>query len=218
MNGPQSVRSLNLKGSFGGGLAISSRAEHLALVVANLDRNSVLWRLIVLRADTLEVEHDVTDLVSRSELGQVSRLRISGTGNRLAVEIPPRFVVIDLPSHKVLMEEQGRFPALSPDGESLAFVDDRKRLVVVNLATGARRTLLSGWLGVLSIGAWSPDGTYLLANVPRPLRFSVILVAVECATDRYAEVMPLGEIGGGSYVWVKRELLQPLPPYGVLGH
>lgn len=211
-NTSQPVRSLSPKARWGTHVAISSKAEHIALVAATIHPDPAPWRLIVLNSATGEVEHDLTDLVSAWDLSFADRLSISATGNRLAVGFPRHFFVIDVPTRKVLMEEQGDWPALSPDGESVALVGRGERLVVTNLATGARRTLLRGWWRkTYGVAAWSPDGKYLLAGFAEALRFSVILVAVECESDRYAEVKDLGERAGQAFVWAKRELIQPLP-------
>ncbi len=207
MKAPESVRSLSLKDGFGTSLAISSNAEHIALVSGNIDSSLPPRRLIVLSGATVEIEHDVTDLISQSDLAQAGRLGISGEGNRLAVGFAERFVVIDIPSHKALLEDRGRLPALSPDGEFLAFVNHDKQLTVVSLSTGIRRTLLGAFGRTLGVGAWSPNGRYLLAGAVKTLSFSVQLVAVEYATNRFAEIRPLGEFVGKDHVWVKRDLL-----------
>ncbi len=207
MDSPKSVRSLDLKEGFATILAISSKAEHLALVVGNIKPDSVPWRLIILNASTNNVEHDLTDLVSRFDLGRAYRLGISSMGNRVVVAFAEKFVVIDLPSRKVLMNSRGRFPALSPNGESVAFVDDQHHIAVVSLATRVRLTLLDSWWRTIAIGAWSPDGRYLLAASTRLLSFSIRLVAVECATNRFAGIRPLGDFVAPGCVWINRDLL-----------
>jgi Tol biopolymer transport system component len=205
------VRTLNPKASSGEGVAISSRAKQIALTVFGLVGKGSGPRLVVLNAVTGEVEHDLTYVLPGSTLHSSPRLGISGSGNRLVVRLE-QILVIDVPSHKVVVEEDGDYPALSPDGESLALIDDRKRLVIVSLSTGARRILSSGNGKSIGIGTWSPDGRFLMANFVEPLRFAEILVAVECATDRYAEVLTERVKGGFRGVWAKRDLIQPLAP------
>jgi Tol biopolymer transport system component len=208
-NSPQSVRTLNPKASSGEGVAISSRAEHIALTVFGLVGKGNGPRLVVLNAVTGEVERDLTDVLPGSTLHSSPRLGISGSGNRLVVPLE-QILVIDVPSHKVVVQEHGDYPALSPDGESLALIDDRHRIVVVSLSTGARRILGSGSGKTLALGTWSPDGRFLLALLEELLHRS--LVAVECATDRHTEVMTEALEGGFTGVWAKRELLQQLAP------
>ena len=74
-------------------------------------RSSPCWikrgtlRLLVLNSATDEVENDVTELVTKFSLAQVYRFQISANGRRLAVGSRESFVVIDLPSRKILLEQ-----------------------------------------------------------------------------------------------------------------
>jgi len=78
-----------------------------------LDKAGTL-RLLVLNSATDEVENDVTELVTRFSLAQVYRFQISANGRRLAVGSRESFVGIDLPSRKILLEQDGHYPSLSP--------------------------------------------------------------------------------------------------------
>jgi hypothetical protein len=207
MDAPTSIRSISLKEGFGTFLAISSGARRLALLVGNIKPRSVPWRLIVLNVASNDVEHDLTDLVSRFDLGRVRRLGISGIGDRVAIAFAQKVVVIDLPSHEVLLEDRGSFSSLSPDGKFVAFVDDHHRIAVVSLETGVRRTLLDAWWRTIVIGGWNPDGRYLLAACTRLASFSMSLVAVECATNHFAAIQPLGDGVAAGHSWIKRDLL-----------
>lgn len=217
-NGSESARSLsldaafNLKPAFIESFALSSGTEHLAIVVGTAVRNARSrgpLRLVVLRVPTLEVEEDVTDVVARLSPGWESQLAVAGLCNhRLLVAFSESFVVIDLSSRSPLFADRGRFPSLSPDGGSVAIVDDRRRLVIVEVSSGARRTPLGRWWRTLGIGGWSPDGRYLLVGATEPLSFSIRLVAVEPATGRFADIMPLGDLVGNGFVWIRRDLLK----------
>ena len=220
-----SMRSVRFQGRFAGRLSISSGAERLALIVAS---DAVLNRLIVLRRATAEIEHDVTDLIRGFSLTEVERLQISGNGNRLAVgsrqtAVGSRqsFLVVDLPSHKVMLQGFGRFPSLCPDGEAVAFVD-RRNLVVSSLANGSTRILRNRGCMAYGVGAWSPDSRFFLAGVRALLSLSVSLVAVDQVKDDFVEVKRLEEGDfGENCVWIKRSLLtsvQAGSPSSIRGH
>ncbi len=53
-----------------------------------------------------------------------------------------------------------------------------------------------------------PDGRFLLAGVRAPLPFYVYLVAIECSTEEFVEIMRLEMEGdrGETCVWIKRSL------------
>ena len=145
----ESARTLRLKGRFGAQLAISSKGERLA--VALVVAAGPVTRLLVLKLATGEVEYDLTDLLTRFSPAKVERLRLSAGGNRLAAGSRNLFSVVDLPSRTVLFEGAGRFPSLSPSGEAVAFVDERRKLSLTTIATGATRRLL-GWSAVHGSG------------------------------------------------------------------
>jgi hypothetical protein len=202
-NVSEPARVIGLQTGFGGFVAVSSKAKYVALV------NSVAnqFRLVVVETSTAQVENDVTPLITGFPLSQVIRLGLSDSGSRLVAGSAQQFIVIDLASHKPLLEGRGRYPSLSPDGESVAFMDARRQLVVTSLSTSRERALLrQGWRA-FGVGAWSPDGKYLLAGVVRPLSLAIGLVAVEFKTNVVAEVMPIGDLVGDRYVWVKNGFL-----------
>ena len=175
-NDPRSVRTLRFKGICGNQVAISSNAVHLALV-AVVDPEGGR-RLIVLDSATAEVEHDVTDLITRFRLADVYRFQISANGGRLAVASRESFVVIDLPSRKIMLDVDGRWPSLSPQGDILAFTDKSGYLIMASLATGARRAIRNRWWNIVGIGAWSPDGRFLLAGARDPIGLFTNLLAI----------------------------------------
>ena len=117
-------------------------------------------------------------------------------------------MVIDLPSRKILLEQDGHYPSLSPQGDVIAFLDKREDLVVTTLTTGARRSIRNRW-NTVGVGGWSPDGRFLLAGVRAPLPFYVHLVAIEHSTEEFVEIMRLEMEGdfGETCVWIKRRLL-----------
>ena len=134
------TRSLTFDSWFGGPLAISSKAEHLALIKGVTGQKQP-YSLVVADTAAARVEHDVTDLVTRFPLARAVRLGLSGSGNRLVVGSAEWFTVIDLPSRKSVYEARGRYPSLSPDGEFLAFVDQDRRVFLRALSTRSGRIL-----------------------------------------------------------------------------
>ena len=168
---PLSARILKLKGRFAARLAISSKAEHLA--VALVEAAGPITRLIVLKTQTGEIEYDVTDLITRFSLRDLERLRLSARGDRLVVGSLKWFSLIDLPSRRVLFEGAGRFASISPSGEFLAFVDARRKLSVVTVAIGETRHLLKSST-THGVGSWTPDGTFLFAGLEGPLSFLLL--------------------------------------------
>ena len=211
-NDSRSVRTLRFKGISGSKVAISSNAVHLALV-AVVDPEGGR-RLIVLDSATAEVEHDVTDLITRFRLADVYRFQISANGGRLAVASRESFVVIDLPSRKIMLDVDGRWPSLSPQGDILAFTDKSGYLIMASLATGARRAIRNRWWNIVGIGAWSPDGRFLLAGARDPIGLFTNLLAIDCAKDEFADLMRLDTEGdqGETCVWISRRLLSPAKP------
>jgi len=204
---PQSARTLRLKGQFGARLAISSNAERLAVAV--VVGAGPISRLVVLRPATGEIEYDVTDLISHFNLAQLERLRFSADGDRLVAGSPDRFSVVDLPSRRVLLEGEGRFPSLSPSGEALAFVDGRRKLNLTVIATRKTRRLL-GWWSTHGVGSWTPDGALLFAGVEGPLSFYSHLAAVDFSADACAEITRLDEYDFGQECgFIARRLVPP---------
>jgi len=204
----RAVRTVRFTGVCANQVAISSKAEHIA-VIAVID-NAGSRRLIVLNAASAEVEYDLTDLITRFTLSAVYRLQISANGDRLAVASRESFVVIDLPSRKLVLDGVDRFPSLSPRGDTLAFVHKSGSLVVTALATGTKRILMNRWWATaVGIGAWSPDGKFLLAGVRDPIGLFTSLVAIDAETDESAEIMRLEVEGdhGEACTWIKRHFL-----------
>jgi len=205
---PRSARTSSFRGWFGQQIALSSGAEHLAVVAVDRDLNR---RLLTVNAATGETEHDLTELIARFSLGDVERLRFSANGSRLVVGSRESFLVLDLSAHKALFQGEGRVPSRSPSGEEAAFVDARGRLGLAAVASGATRTLLDG-ATTYGVGSWTPDGSLLLAGVRGSLSFYWNLAAIDCTAGQYAAIRRLEEhdFGQGSGL-IKRRLLSRVP-------
>jgi hypothetical protein len=202
---PRSPRALRFDGGFAAGLAVSSKAGRVALIAAK--SGGTERRLIVLSPATGRIEHDVTALITRFGLDEVQTLRMSGNGGRLVVGSREAFCVIDLRTRTLIYQGAGRFPRISPQGETLAFVDGKEALWVAKLAGGDPRRLMRGW-AVPGVGAWSPDGRFLLAGARTSYYYFDELVVIDCANDSFAAIASLGEGNQGPLcTWVKRTLL-----------
>jgi len=201
---PRFPRALKFAG-FAAGLAVSAKGGHVALIAARSDGRE--RRLIVLNPATGRTERDVTGLVKRFGLNEVQTLRMSASGGRLVVGSREAFYVVDLAAGTVIYQGAGRFPRISPQGEALAFVDNKEALWVAKLAGGAPQLLMQGW-AVPGVGAWSPDGRFLLAGARTSYYYFDELVAIDCANDSFAPIASLGEGNQGPLcTWIKRTLL-----------
>ncbi len=200
-----SPRIVRFGGRFAADLAVSSKGAHVAILVV---QDSLLHqRLITIGPGTAAVESDVTGLITRFSLADVETLRMSAAGNRMVVGSRELFTVIDPGAGKVVHEGQGRFPRISPQGDSLAFVDRKRALRVAVLAGGTDRTLMHGWT-VPGVGSWSPNGRFLLAGARTSPSLFDKLVVVDTADDAFTEIMGLGEGNQGPrFTWIRRVLL-----------
>jgi len=202
---PGSIRSVRFQGFGTTRLALSSKAGRLALIAEIGDEDHYL---IVLDPTTGALEQDVTTLITRFNLRSVERLRISGDGHRIAVGSRESFVVIDLPSRSLVFESQGRFPSLSHRGDTVAFVDRHNTLVITALATGKRTFPISKWWDTPGVGAWSPDGRFLLAGAKGPLAIYWNAAVIDLATGEVVQIVRLEEgIFGQDTAWINRRLL-----------
>lgn len=213
----RTIRRLCPRVTFAFPIAISSNAKRLALSAVNTNPEPPGRRLLILNGNTGEIEFDLTDWAPRNAPKEPCNHGFSASGDRLLVALldgkKRSFGVLDVPARKLVLEGSGDFPSLAPDGERVAYIDDRHRAIVLSLSTGSRKTLLDGWWRVTGISAWSPDGKYLLVGATRLLSFTISLLAVECATNRFAQVMDIGKPAGWTYDWIKRSLLGfKIPP------
>lgn len=128
-------------------------------------------------------------------------------------------------------------PAWSPDGKRLAFVDNRVRIRVVDLATGAIRTADAGGANIErgNLGlVWSPDSKWLAYAKTFPNQFRRIVVwsaesgTATPVTDAMADAAAPAWDRGGRFLyflastnlalgsgWANTSAIHAQPSYGV---
>ncbi len=96
-------------------------------------------------------------------------------------------------------------PKFSPDGKELAFIEDRSRLMVMNLKTGAIRQLTDGshcqHTGGSYPYSWSPDGKWILLSCSPNLRSPEICLV---NTSKQEPLINLTQCGYGDFdpAWI----------------
>jgi hypothetical protein len=207
MDARSSIKTVHLDGGYPQHLSLSSDAEHLAVDLVSVAPQKA--RLIVLKPRTGDPQRDLSGLVTRFQIADITRLCISANGQRLAVGTRERFVIIDIQAGTVLLASEGQFPSLSPNGDFIAFINKTGMLVLTSLVTRASREVMVDWRTVVGLGPWSPDGTFLLAGITGGLSLFTRLAAIECATGEFTEIIPRMVEGdrGEQSAWVKRRFL-----------
>ena len=103
-----------------------------------------------------------------------------------------------------------RDPAVSPDGQSLAFASHREgswNLYILNLTTGVTRRLTDG-LDFKANPYWSPDGQYLVFELYQHDNLDIAIISAQggdiipLTADPAADYEPAWSPGGRSIVWV----------------
>lgn len=114
--------------------------------------------------------------------------------NATLIEETPLFAVTDTVDRTV--------PSISPDGKKMAFIEDRNRLMVMDLASGEVTQLTSGNTNASRSkgfnSSWSPDGKYLLIEYIEPKHHPYSDIAiVEVATGKLTKITETGYFDGG---------------------
>ncbi len=190
-------------GTPGCALAVSSDLRRIVFPVVN-PRGA--WRLLMLDPKGSEVQQDLTKLTGSVQLAEVERVGISSNGARLALGTRTRVFVSDVSTSQRVFEASGRFPALSPDGRRLAFVDQAHNLRVRELDAGTEITIPA--MSAYGVGTWSPDGALLLVGAWVSFSWKKRLCVVDTAGMESAPLMSLAEGDfGDRCFWINRRLL-----------
>ena len=202
-DGINSVRTVRYAGHLAREVTISSKATRVVLV-AMIDLGDG-YRLISLEGD--KQQQDLTPLLTRFGPAEIERLRLCGRGQYLAVGSRSSLILIELNAGRVVFESSGRFAALSPDGNNLAFIDEHEQLICRTIAHGTSKFLRREWK-TCGVGGWSPDSRYLLAGRRDSLSLWNRLSVVDTVEDEAVDSFKLGEGDyGDRCVWVSRRLI-----------
>jgi len=183
-------------------VAISSNAKVFAIGVTGGLSGP---KLLVVREGYRGGE-DITPLLPEFRMDSIERLSISVDGACLVVGSRNSFAVVDLIQRRVLLRSRGRFPALSPDGERLAFVKDGT-LLLQGVRSNRAEEVLPNYRCV-GTSQWSPDGAFLLLGARRKIDLWHWLWVFEVSSKYCWPLTRLGEGDfGNRYFWVSRQFL-----------
>ena len=160
--------------SGGGDNDISSDGKQIAFIsrgevfVASTEYNTV--KKIT---DTPEAEADVVfspdgkTLAYASEREGIWNIYTAQIVRKEDISFPYATLIEEKPLFKNNKVDR-RAPVYSPDGKELAYIEDRDRLMIMNLETGKTRQITDGSHCFSTTGAfnysWSPDGKWILMS------------------------------------------------------
>ena len=146
-------------------IAFISRGE---VFVASTDYNTV--KKIT---DTPEAEADVVfspdgkKIAYASEREGIWNIYTAGLVRKEDISFPYATIIEEKPLFKNNKVDR-RAPVYSPDGKELAYIEDRDRLMIMNLETGKTRQITDGSQCYSTTGSfsysWSPDGKWILMS------------------------------------------------------
>ncbi len=123
--------------------------------------------------DTPEAEADVVFSPDGKKLSYASErdgkwnIYTAELGRKEDVSFPYATTILEKPLFKDNKYDR-RSPVYSPDGKEIAFLEDRDRLMIMNLETGKVRQITDGSQRYSTVGSisysWSPDGKWILMS------------------------------------------------------
>ena len=215
------VQTVSVEGLVSIGCALSSRAE--IIVAIGISYNPTKGnRRALLAIDRRHggTIHDLTQSVHLELGNNLEMISVSGPGNLVALGDRPtkQIKVFEIASGRTVYSTSGRFPRLSPDGTQLAYVNED--IISIHSFSDGTTRQLTRINKVSGIGAWSPDGRFLLAgalpNPPAPTRDRINWLAfprdriiVDAINSEWAVIGKLweGDYGTG-FAWISTKLLE----------
>ena len=160
--------------SGGGDNHLSSDGKQIAFISrGEVFVTSTEYNTVKKITDTPEAEADVVfspdgkKLSYASERDGIWNIYTAELGRKEDVSFPYATTILEKPLFKDNKYDR-RSPVYSPDGKEIAFLEDRDRLMIMNLETGKVRQVTDGSQRYSTGGSisysWSPDGKWILMS------------------------------------------------------
>ena len=160
--------------SGGGDNHLSSDGKQIAFISrGEVFVTSTEYNTVKKITDTPEAEADVVfssdgkKLSYASERDGIWNIYTAELGRKEDVSFPYATTILEKPLFKDNKYDR-RSPVYSPDGKEIAFLEDRDRLMIMNLETGKVRQITDGSQRYSTGGSisysWSPDGKWILMS------------------------------------------------------
>ena len=160
--------------SGGGDNHLSSDGKQIAFINrGEVFVTSTEYNTVKKITDTPEAEADVVfspdgkKLSYASERDGIWNIYTAELGRKEDVSFPYATTILEKPLFKDNKYDR-RSPVYSPDGKEIAFLEDRDRLMIMNLETGKVRQITDGSQRYSTGGSisysWSPDGKWILMS------------------------------------------------------
>lgn len=208
----EGVSAVRLEGRIAGASSVSTEAEVIVALALPIDPSQRRKReLLAIDRRSNNRIYDMTQFVTEFGLGNnITDIRVSGPGTLVAIGTRDHMQVLEIPNGRTMYAGPGSSPRLSPDGKRLAFV--RNETVWVYSFSDRSIVKMHKAKRVRGVGAWSPDGRFLLAGAwirPMWLAFDKRQIIIDVKTGEYAIIGNLYEGDWGSqYAWVSTSLLR----------
>jgi len=200
----RTVQKIVLPGYMPLDFAVSNLANRILVLVRTIGNNQ--RKLFSLGRDPQGEPEDLTDLISVGvSPSDVDTITISGSGTYAVVSTDRQVVVLNVQQRSIAANWSGEQGSISPDGESVAFLDVGGRLTIREVAR-AKSTPLIQSVGASGVSAWSPDGRLLLAGIKT--LSSRCIAAVSVSRGTFCELAALREGDTGQrYAWASKRLV-----------